>query len=90
MKDTSVPTGESKAAFRDLHLKNSFPCSKDDGDAFPSSGRVGPLQLADVHRCVQHAIDRYWNIVAILQSHKCAGFILIPLLPLCLGMRTKQ
>lgn len=34
------------------------PFCKDDGHSFPSSGRVGPLQLADVHRCVQHAMDR--------------------------------
>ena len=34
------------------------PYCKEEDDAFPGSGRVGPLHLADVHRCVQHAMDR--------------------------------
>ena len=42
-----------------LTILNWLGYSKDDGHSFPSSGRVGPLQLADVHRCVQHAMDRW-------------------------------
>ena len=32
--------------------------SDDEDASFPPSGLVGPLHLADVHRCVQHAMDR--------------------------------
>ena len=61
MKDTSVPFGKNvKLTGTYKHKQIALDCySKDDGDGFPSSGRVGPLQLADVHRCVQHAMDRY-------------------------------
>ena len=30
----------------------------DELDEFPESGRVGPLNLADIQRCVLHAMER--------------------------------
>lgn len=34
------------------------PVTVDEIDQFPESGRVGPLDLSDIHRCVQYAMER--------------------------------
>jgi len=34
------------------------PVTVDELDEFPESGRVGPLNLADIQRCVLHAMER--------------------------------
>jgi len=46
-------------------------CVSEDA-SFPPSGLVGPLHLADVHRCVQHAMDRihFPSSVKTLPGHE--------------------
>ena len=34
------------------------PVTEEEWTQFPESGRVGPLNISDIHRCVQYAIDR--------------------------------
>ena len=34
------------------------PVTEEEGSQFPESGRGGPLNISDIHRCVQYAIDR--------------------------------
>jgi len=34
------------------------PVTLDEIDQFPESGRVGPLDISDIHRCVQYAMER--------------------------------
>ena len=34
------------------------PVTEEEWSQFPESGRVGPLNISDIHRCVQYAIDR--------------------------------
>lgn len=44
-----------KKADKDGHIR---PFIQEQSDDFPESGRVGPLYLSDVHRCIQHAMNR--------------------------------
>jgi len=34
------------------------PFIQEQYEEFPETGRVGPLQLSDIHRCLQHAMNR--------------------------------
>ena len=34
------------------------PLTVEELKEFPESGRVGPLNISDIHRCVQYAMDR--------------------------------
>ena len=34
------------------------PLTVEEMGEFPESGRVGPLNISDIHRCVQFAMDR--------------------------------
>jgi len=42
------------------------PVTVDEVDQFPESGRVGPLDISDIHRCVQYAMERIHFDTSIL------------------------
>ena len=46
---------EIKKQDKEGHIR---PVTREDWDQFPESGRVGPLEISDIHRCVQYSVDR--------------------------------
>lgn len=42
------------------------PVTYDEIDQFPECGRVGPLDISDIHRCVQYAMERIHFDTSIL------------------------
>ena len=75
---------EMKKEDNDGHIR---PVTVEELDQFPESGRVGPLSISDIHRCVSYAMERvhfprsvrvsffgHW-LVLILSMHKCQKFL---------------
>jgi len=52
---TIADSMQLQTADKEGHIR---PYCHDEESEFPESGRVGPLHLSDIHRCVQHAMDR--------------------------------
>ena len=46
---------EIKKPDKEGHIR---PVTREDWDQFPESGRIGPLETSDIHRCVQYSVDR--------------------------------
>ena len=52
--DRSDVTGFCRKEDSEGHIR---PVTVEDWSAFPETGRVGPLSISDIHRCVQYAME---------------------------------
>ena len=64
---------EIRKADNEGHIR---PVSCEDWSQWPDTGRVGPLDISDIHRCVQFCIDRVHLPSDLLPGHEDKKFVL--------------